>query len=59
MAVWATGPSVGNLESGLVASLVSVPFAVASGGVATVVGALALAALAPAFWRYDARSPQA
>ena len=59
MAVWATGPSVGNLESGLVASLVSVPFAVTSGGVATVLGALALAAFAPAFWRYDARAPQA
>lgn len=59
MAVWATGPSLGNVESGLVASLVSVPFSVVSGGIATVLGVLALRWFAPGFWRYDAHAPEA
>ena len=56
MAVWASGPALGNLESGAVAALAGVPFAVASGGAVAAIGVVALAALAPAFWRYDARS---
>ncbi|HEY7762011.1 MAG TPA: MFS transporter [Actinomycetota bacterium] len=58
MAVWATGPSVGNVESGVVASLTSVPFSIVSGGLLTVVGVVALRWFAPGFWRYDARNPR-
>lgn len=57
MAVWATGPSVGNVESGVVASLTSVPFSIVSGGLLTVVGVVLLRWFAPGFWRYDARHP--
>jgi MFS family permease len=55
MAVWATGPSIGNVESGVVASLTSVPFSIVSGGVLTVAGVVGLRWFAPGLWRYDAR----
>ena len=57
MAVWATGPSVGNVESGVVASLTSVPFSIVSGGLLTIAGVGLLRWFAPGFWRYDAREP--
>jgi MFS family permease len=57
MAVWATGPSLGNVESGVVASLTTVPFSIVSGGVLTVAGVGLLRWFAPGFWRYDARAP--
>jgi hypothetical protein len=57
MAVWATGPSIGNVESGAVASITSVPFSIVSGGLATIVGVGVLRWFAPGFWRYDAREP--
>jgi MFS family permease len=57
MAVWATGPSLGEVESGVVASLTSVPFSVVSGGLLCIAGVGALALLAPGFARYDARAP--
>jgi MFS family permease len=53
----ASAPSLGNLEAGVVASLTSLRFSVVSGGIACVVGTLALAAALPAFLRYDARNP--
>jgi MFS family permease len=59
LTVWAVGPSLGNVEAGLVASLVSVPFAIVSGGVACVLGAAVIGALVPTFRRYDSRHPQA
>jgi MFS family permease len=57
MAVWATGPSLGNVESGVVASLTTVPFSIVSGGVLTIAGVGLLRWFAPGFWRYDARDP--
>ncbi|MET0801589.1 MAG: MFS transporter [Actinomycetota bacterium] len=57
MAVWATGPSLGNVESGAVASLTSVPFSIVSGGLLTIVGVGVLRWFAPGFWRYDAHDP--
>jgi MFS family permease len=57
MAVWATGPSLGNVESGVVASLTTVPFSNVSGGVLTIAGVGLLRWFAPGFWRYDARDP--
>jgi MFS family permease len=52
MAVWATGPSLGNIESGVVASLVSVPFSVVSGGVLCILGVGAIRLFTPALDRY-------
>lgn len=56
---YSSGPLLGNLESGVVASLAGLRFSVVSGGVLCVVG-VALAAIAlPAFRRYDAREWEA
>jgi MFS family permease len=57
MAVWATGPSLGDVESGVVATLTSVPISIVSGGLVTIVGIGVLGWFAPGFWRYDARHP--
>jgi MFS family permease len=56
MISYTTGEPAGGLESGLVASLTgSVRIAVVSGGLACVVGAVAVTLALPALWRYDAR----
>lgn len=57
LAVVASGPALGNLEAGVVATLVSVPFAIVSGGVACILGVGVLGVLVPQFARYDARHP--
>ena len=58
MAVWATGPSVGDIESGVVAHVTkSVPFSIVFGGVLCVAGIGVLRLFAPTFWRYDAQNP--
>jgi Transmembrane secretion effector len=55
---YTSGPLLGNLEAGVLASLTSVRFSVVSGGVLCVAG-VALAAVAlPAFRLYDARTSQ-
>jgi MFS family permease len=52
---YSSGPLLGNVESGVVASLASLRASIVSGGVLCIAG-VAVAALAlPAFWRYDAR----
>jgi predicted MFS family arabinose efflux permease len=49
MAVVQGGPRLGDLESGLVADLTSIEFAVVSGGLACIAGAALIGALMPAF----------
>jgi MFS family permease len=51
-AVVAGGPRLGDLEAGVVAELTSLRFSVVSGGLACVLGALAIARWAPEFFRY-------
>jgi MFS family permease len=51
----ASGPALGNLEAGVVASVTSLRFSIASGGVACIAGALATALAFPALLRYDSR----
>jgi len=53
-AVYAGGPVLGDVEAGLVGGLVSVPFAIVSGGIACVVGAAAFASRAREFAGYVA-----
>jgi MFS family permease len=53
----AGAPALGNLEAGIVASLVSVRFSIVSGGIVCIVGTVLLAAAMPAFLRYDSRRP--
>ena len=57
MAVWATGPSLGDVESGVVATLTTPAISIVSGGLITIVGIGVLRWFAPGFWRYDARHP--
>jgi MFS family permease len=51
-AVVSGGPRLGDVEAGVVASLTSVQFSVVSGGVACVLGALAIARKMPELARY-------
>jgi MFS family permease len=51
---YSTGPLLGNVESGVAASLVGVRGAVVSGGVLCVVGVAVTAVALPVFWRYSA-----
>jgi MFS family permease len=46
-------PALGNLEAGVVASLVGLRFSIVSGGIACVLGTVALSAALPAFRRYQ------
>jgi MFS family permease len=55
---YSTGPLLGNIEAGGVASLTSVPFSIVSGGLMCVAGVAVCIALLPTFWRYDSRGPQ-
>jgi len=57
MISYTTGEPAGNLEAGLVAAGTgSVRIAVVSGGVLSVLGAVAVTLALPALWRYDARA---
>jgi MFS family permease len=52
---YSTGPLLGNVEAGAVASLAGLRASVVSGGVLCVAGVVVAVALLPAFWRYDSR----
>ena len=52
LAVYAGGPVLGDVEAGVVGGLVNAPFAIVSGGLACVAGALAFSLLAPRLGRY-------
>jgi len=55
---YTSGPLLGNLEAGVVASLAGVRASVVSGGVLCVAGVVLAAIALPAFRRYDARTPR-
>jgi ENTS family enterobactin (siderophore) exporter len=57
--VVAGGPRLGDLVLGTVAELSSEAIAAVAGGLACVLGVVALAVLQPRFSRYDAREPAA
>jgi MFS family permease len=52
MAITAGGPRLGELESGVVASVTTVPFAVISGGIASLVGTFFISRWSPEFIGY-------
>jgi MFS family permease len=56
MLSYSIGPTLGNFESGVVASLFSIRVSILSGGILCVAGCVAAAALLPAFRNYDART---
>jgi MFS family permease len=53
---YSTGPLLGNVEAGLVASFAGVRTSIVSGGVMCIAGVAVAVVLLPAFWRYDARA---
>jgi MFS family permease len=57
LSVVGTGPSLGNAEAGLLASVTSVRFSIVSGGIACIIGAGVLAVILPRYRRYDAANP--
>ena len=57
LSVVGTGPSLGNAEAGLLASVTSVRISIVSGGVACILGAGLLALVLPRYRRYDAAEP--
>jgi len=57
LAVVASGPSLGDVEAGVVASIFNLPVAIVSGGVLCIAGVAFLAARVPQFARYDAKNP--
>jgi MFS family permease len=52
---YSVGPTLGNFEAGVVASLTSIRFSIVSGGVLCVAGCVLCALALPAFRSYDAR----
>jgi MFS family permease len=54
---YSVGPTLGNFEAGVVASLFSVRTSVVSGGVLCVIGCVLCAVALPAFRKYDERHP--
>jgi len=51
-AVYASGPLLGDVEAGVVASVAGIQFAIVSGGAVCVLGAIGLARLLPRFVAY-------
>jgi MFS family permease len=51
---YSSGPLLGNVEAGVVASLAGVRASIVSGGVLCIAGVAVAAALLPAFRRYEA-----
>jgi hypothetical protein len=51
MAVVTGGPRLGDLEAGTVANFTSTEFSIVSGGIACVLGVLALVWRRPTFWK--------
>ena len=57
LAVVGTGPSLGNAEAGLLASLTTVKTSIVSGGVACILGAGLIALVLPRYRDYEAAAP--
>jgi len=55
MAVWTTGPALGDLEAGGMAAATSVNFSIVSGGLVCSILAVVIAAVLPGFRNYDNR----
>jgi MFS family permease len=55
---YSSGPTLGNVEAGLLESFAGLRTAVVSGGLLSVLGTAVLTLLLPAIWRYDAKDGQ-
>jgi MFS family permease len=54
MLSYSSGPTLGNVEAGVVESLAGLRASIVSGGVLCILGTAALVAALPRFWNYDA-----
>ena len=55
MLSYSSGPSLGNVESGILERLVGLRTSIVAGGSLCVVATALLSLMLPTFWRYDAR----
>jgi MFS family permease len=55
MLSYSSGPTLGNVEAGLLETFAGLRTSIVAGGVFSVVGTALLSLALPAFWRYDAR----
>jgi MFS family permease len=55
MLSYSSGPTLGNVESGLLEALAGLRTSIVAGGALSILGTVALTALLPAFRRYDSR----
>ncbi len=55
MLSYSSGPTLGNVEAGLLEALTGLRTSIVAGGGLCIIGTVALSALLPVFWRYDAR----
>lgn len=53
MLSYSSGPTLGNVEAGIVESLAGLRASIVSGGALCILGTVALAAVLPRFWHYD------
>jgi MFS family permease len=59
MVSWSSGPALGNVRAGAVASAAGLRASVVSGGILCVVGTLALVLALPRFWSYERSEAEA
>ncbi len=57
MAVVTSGPSLGDIEAGLLAAMTSVRTSIVTGGIAVLAGVAVMAVALPEFGRYDSKDP--
>jgi len=55
MLSYSSGPTLGNVEAGLLESFTGLRTSIVAGGGLCIIGTAFLSALLPVFWRYDAR----
>ena len=58
MLSYSSGPTLGDLEAGVVETLAGLRASIVSGGVACVIGTGLVCLALPRFWKYDARMGQ-
>ena len=55
MLSYSSGPTLGNVEAGVLEALAGLRTSIVAGGALSIVGTVVMSALLPAFWRYDSR----
>jgi hypothetical protein len=56
MLSYSSGPTLGNVEAGILERLVGLRSSIVAGGALCIVGTAILSLVLPAYWNYDARA---